>query len=254
MFVKDLIFFLFLCFALFSNVHAQTVRVAVYNEPPFAEYKDGQFTGENIELARLFADSINADVVFLACPFVRCMSLVKKGEADMIFGVKRTAAREKDYAFLDQPYTIQHFPLQFYTLKSRQIKIDQYEDLSGLVVGTVRGSVYYPDFDRDNQLTKVSVTSSQQLLELLMKQRIDTFIEREDSLLPLLRQDNKYQKQIVPNKYMYDKQVDVHLALSKRSFIYQYRDQLSYNLQQFLTNGDIDRVLARTDKKHQADY
>ena len=254
MFVKDLIFLLILCCSISFNAQAQTVRVAVYNEPPFSEYKDGKFTGENIELAHLFADSINADVVFLACPFIRCMSLVKKGEADMIFGVKRTKEREKDYAFLDQPYTIQHFPLQFYTLKSRPIKIDQYEDLSGLVVGTVRGSVYYPDFDKDAQLTKVSVTSSQQLLELLMKRRIDTFIEREDSLLPLLQKDEDYQNQIVSNKYMYDKQVDVHLALSKRSFIYQYRDQLSYNLQQFLSNGDIDKVTARTDKKHQADY
>lgn len=248
MFVKYPLFFLFLSFSLFSHAQAQTVRVAVYNEPPFAEYKDGQFTGEYIDLAYLFAKSINANVDFLTCPFVRCMSLVKKGDADMIFGIKRTPAREEEYAFLDQPYTTQHFPLQFYTLKSRQIKIDRHEDLSDLLIGTIRGSVYYPKFDLDHQLNKVSVTSSQQLLELLIKQRIDTFIEREDSLLLFLRQDKKYQYQIVANKYMHDEEVEEHLALSKRSFIYQYRKQLSRNLQQLIDNGDIDKVLIKTEK------
>lgn len=250
MFVKDLAFLLILSVSLVAGAQAETVRVAVYHEPPFAEYKDGKFVGENIDLAHLFAKSINAEVVFLSCPFIRCMSLVKKGEADMIFGVKRTKEREQDFAFLDQPYSIQHFPLQFYTLKSRPIKINSYQDLTGLVVGTIRGSVYYSDFDKDNSLTKVSVTSSQQLLDLLMKERIDTFIEREDSLTPWLKQDIKYQQQIVSNPYSYDKQVGVHLALSKNSFIYQYRDRLSHNLRQFLTNGALDKVLSKTDATH----
>ncbi len=254
MFVKDLTFLFILCSSLFLHVQAQTVRVAVYQEPPFAELKDGKFIGENIDLAHLFANSINADVTFLSCPFIRCMSLVKKGEADMIFGVKRTKAREQDYAFLDQPYTIQHFPLQFYTLKSRAIQINQYEDLTGLVVGTIRGSAYFPDFDNDQELTKVSVTSNQLLLDLLLKKRIDTFIERQDSLAPWLQQNIEYQDQIIPNPYSYDKQVGVHLALSKNSFIYQYREQLSNNLQQFLSNGEIEKVLAKTDIKHDSSH
>ncbi|MBO9491190.1 transporter substrate-binding domain-containing protein [Endozoicomonas sp. G2_1] len=237
--------FLLLCLvcALALPVKAETVKVAVYLEPPFAEIKGDTFVGDNVELAKLFADGIGADVRFLQCPFARCMSMVKSGQADMIFGIKRTAAREKDYAFLSQAYRIQHYPLHFYTLKSRQLDINNYRDLQDLTIGVLRGGLYYDQFDQDKSLNKIAVTSRTQLIDMLLKGRIDTFLEREESVIPLIS-DLDQQANITPAKYNYDQLVEVHVALSKRSFIYQYKDLLSSNLNNYLANGDIEKIIS----------
>jgi len=240
--------FLFLFFT-FNTLASNTgeIRVAVFIEAPFAYIKNHQLAGENIEIAKLLAKSINLTPIFIQCPFVRCLAMVKNGQADMIFGLKKTPQRVKQLHFLAPAYLIQHVPLSFYTLKSKNLIIDKYEDLQTLSVGLLRGGTYFDKFDHDSNINKVELTSRMQLVKMLLRGRIDTFLEREESVKPLVS-PKIYRQQLKLANYKYDKTVKGYIGVSKNAPISNYVEILSKNLQVFMTNGTIANLMENRPK------
>ncbi|MEW6981364.1 substrate-binding periplasmic protein [Colwelliaceae bacterium 6471] len=222
----------------------RSLKIATYIEPPFTQIVDNKFTGQNIEIAKLLASSINLEPVFIRCPFARCMSMIEHGDADMIIALRKTAEREKFLTYLTPPYHTQHFPLRFYTLANSNISIERYEDLANLTIGTLRATTYFDRFDHDASLNKVNVTEFEQLINMLKKQRIDTFLEREESVLALMTKE-EYDTTFKLAKFQYDNAVDVYAAMSKNSPKLKYLEQLSDNLEQFIQDGTIKALLKR---------
>ena len=234
---------------LFFSAHAEadpdkTIRVATYIEPPFANFIDNEFIGENIEIAKLLATSMNYEAVFIHCPFARCMTMIKQGQADMIIAIRKTKAREKFLNYLTPPYYIQHHQLKFYTLADANIAINTYDDLKSLTVGALRGTKYFDQFDFDQQLKKVEVTSIAQLINLLKKQRIDTFLEREESVLAWIEEE-EYQRLFKLAEYEYDNAVGVYVAISKKSPRHKDVGYLSTQLAKFVDDGTIHAIIGR---------
>ena len=99
------------------------LKVAVFLEPPFVDLVDNELVGENIEIVHLLAKSIKLTPIFLNCPPIRCLTMVKQGQADMILGLSKIPSREKDLIFLNPPYLLQQEPLRFFTLKEKNLTI-----------------------------------------------------------------------------------------------------------------------------------
>lgn len=70
---------------------------------------------------------------------------------------------------------------------------------------------------------------------------VATFIEREESILPLVPLI-QYQKKFSLANYQYSKTVDSHIAISKHSNIKEYAERLSKQLQIFETDGTIKAI------------
>lgn len=217
------------------------LKIATFIEPPFVNLVGNQFVGENIDIARLLAKSVNLKPVFIRCPFARCLSMAKRGQADMIMGLRKLSEREKDLIFLNPPSMIQHYPLRFFTLTSKKTEINSFEDLKKLSVGTLRGGSYFELFDKNNAIKKVELTSREQLVKMLLRGRIDTFIEREESILPLLPL-KEYQQKFSLANYRYDKAVNSYIAISKHSDINVYATSLSEQLKNLVANGKIKAI------------
>ena len=217
--------------------------IATFIEPPFVALKNHRLIGSNIEVAKLLANAINLKAVFVRCPFARCLSMVKAGKADMIFGLRKTPEREKELVFLSPPLMIQHYPLRFFTLAKRQLKISKLADLTPLAVGVLRGATHFEAFDNNRKIHKVDVTSRNQLVSMLLKGRIDTFADREESIKPLLSTDD-YQKKLALASYQYDRAEKSYIAVSKKSHIKQYTPQLKQTLQQLTNDGTIDKIMS----------
>ncbi|MCW8833897.1 MAG: transporter substrate-binding domain-containing protein [Colwellia sp.] len=226
---------------LFAKEHKGEVKIATFIEPPFVDVVKGQFVGENIEIAKLLAASVGLKPIFIRCPFARCLTMVKRGHADMIFGLRKLPEREKDLLFLNPPYFNQHYPLRFFTLSSKPLSINSFDDLKDLTVGILRGATYFDLFDEDNSIRKVELTTRKQLVDMLLRGRIDTFIEREESIVPLLPTEEYSQKLLLAN-YQYDKSVDSYIAISKYSAIKTYAQPLSTQLKNLVTNGTIKNI------------
>ena len=238
---------LFCCFSSLAIADKSELKIATFIEPPFVDLVGNKLVGENIEIAKLLAMSVGLQPIFIRCPFARCLTMVKRGQADMIFGLRKFPEREKELIFLDPPSMIQHYPLRFFVLSSNKIIIDSFDDLKKLSIGTLRGGSYFELFDKSNSFTKVELTSREQLVHMLLKDRIDAFIEREESILPLLPLE-EYQQKFTLANYQYDKVVNSYIAISKNSNIKIYEERLSQQLQNLVTSGTIKAIKMKSDK------
>jgi len=218
--------------------HGDAIRVATFIEPPMVNFVNGKFIGENIDVARLLAKKLNKKVTFIQCPIARCLSMIKDGKADMIISLKKTAARMQYMTFLSQPFKVQNNPLRFYTLQNSPLKINTFNDLHNLSVGTVRGAAYFEEFDNNNSIDKVAVTGHLQLIQMLLKGRIDTFLEREETIRPLI-DNNLYNEKIKLAKYQYNNPVYSYIAISKKSPFHQATKEISAKLKNLIANGEF---------------
>jgi len=218
------------------------LKIATYLEPPFVDLVDNKFVGEDITLVKALAGAVHLEPVFILCPFVRCEALVKTGKADMIISVRKTSIRMKDMIFLKPAIFIQKKPIRFYLNKDSNLKVDSYKDLNGLVIGTVRGSTYYDEFDQDASLVKVQTTNRQQLLGMLAANRIDTFLEREELIIPLMS-GGSYINKFKLAMYKYEKSVEGFIAISKYSKIADYGAKLSNELAKILAGKNKEIIL-----------
>lgn len=220
------------------------IRVAVFLEPPFVDYVDNQWQGENIALIKLLANRVNLTPKFIRCPFARCLSMVKSGQADLIMGLIKSKEREEYLTFIEPPHLLQYKPLRFFTLTKTNLTINNIDDLKPLLVGTIRGAAYHPEFDNCKATKKVEITSREQLVKMLLKGHIDTFLEREESIKPLLSPQD-YQQKITLANYQYDDPIGSYIAVSKSTAIAGYAKQLSQQLAQIISSGELAQIRAK---------
>ena len=238
---------IFLCFLTFksSAQPSRGVIIAMHIEPPFSDIVDGNFVGENIEIAKALANKLGKKIKFIYCPIARCFSLVQAGQADMIIAVRKTALRKAFLNYLSPPIKIQKLPLRFYVRSSNEIVLNAYEDLHAIKVGVLRGASYFDKFDHDTSIAKIPLTNHQQLINMLLKGRIDTFLEREESITPLVDKD-VYATKIKLASFSYDKGVGSYIAISKKSHLSEELESLSTALASLTQSGELDRIIKKT--------
>lgn len=224
-----------------SNV----INLATYVEPPYANFVNDEYVGIHVDIINAIAAKLNISVNFIQCPFVRCLSLMKTGDADLIIGIKLTTERSQYMSYITPPFSIQHFPLRFFVQKDSEIKLDEYQDLKSLRIGTLRGVSYFEQFDNDQSLSKFEVREYQQLIQMLLKSRIDTFMEREESILPWIDQD-VYQTQVKLANYQYAKAMGSYIAVSKNSSWHSKLVELKVVAQQLIDSGEMKHILSKS--------
>ena len=163
------------------------VKVAVHIEPPIVDFINNEFVGRHIEIAQALVIAMGKDIQFIQCPFARCFSMLQKGDVDWF---EKNQGTTKTISFLKSPMQYQHFPLRFYVNTKNAIKIHTYEDLEGLTLEVLRGGSYFERFDQDKKLIKIEMTTHEQLVNMMHKKRIDTFLKREESVLPWINKEN----------------------------------------------------------------
>jgi ABC-type amino acid transport substrate-binding protein len=242
----------FFIFATLTNIvfaSAGKINVAVFLEPPYIDLVDNKLVGENIDIVNYLTQAINLEPVFIQCPPVRCLTMVKQGQVDMLIGLSKSSLREKDLIYIEPPYLLQHQPLRFFTLKTQQLTITQFSDLNPLLVGTLRGAIYFPEFDKNREIKKVELTTRIQLVNMLLKGRIDTFLEREESVSPLLS-PTEYQNKFVMADYQYNKPINSYIVLSRHSSAKRYTKELSRALAKAIVDGTIQKIRTTSRKTH----
>jgi polar amino acid transport system substrate-binding protein len=221
------------------------IIVAMYIEPPFSAIVDGKFVGENIDIATALANKVGRKAKFVYCPLARCLSLLQEGHADMIVAVRKTRIRQQFLHYLTPAIKIQKRPLRFYMRSSNKIDIGTYEDLKTLRIGVLRGASYFDKLDHDTSITKIPLTNHKQLVDMLLKGRIDTFLEREESITPLVNQD-VYASDIKLATFSYDKGVGSFIAISKKAAIASNKSLLSKALLKLRNSGKLDEIISKT--------
>lgn len=232
--------YLFSAFYVQAKVN-ETIIIASHVNPPSVYINDGKFTGYNVDIANMLVSRLNKKPAFVYCPFARCLSMLKDGQADMMIAINKTPERQIYIDYLEQPFLSIHTPVKFYSSKHKNINIEKYEDLKGLNIGVLRGASYFKRFDNDASLNKVYISTHRQLINLLVKGRIDTFLGREISIRHQVSKQI-YQEELKEMSYIYSKANDFYIGMSKKSIFNEQVDELSKMLDELLESGAIDTL------------
>lgn len=151
-----------------ANAEEGVVRACIDDHPPYQVLADEPY-GSHIDALKVMATVLDKRLEYIRSPnFARCIAMLRNGEVDVIAGLGKTPEREK-FAF----YTPFKQADALKVISKNSITINKYEDFSGKIIGVSRGTMYFPRFDNDKSLNKISIQNERVGLSLLLKNRID---------------------------------------------------------------------------------
>jgi len=140
----SLLFALFACsltlFACLSSAWAsETVRVAVYDNPPLVVLEEGRAPrGIFVELLELVAEKEGWKLEYQIGTWPQCLQMLETNLSDLIVAIAHSEQREKRYAFTDQTVISNWGVIH----ARRGLEVQSYIDLDGKTIALPRSDVY----------------------------------------------------------------------------------------------------------------
>ena len=229
------------------------LRYAVFPAPPYmigADDDNSLMSGIDVEIVQEIARRSQLKVEFIKCTWARCLELMKSGEADLLSSAYKKPDRKVYMTYFDQSY-LDQLPIAFYTLKSKNVVVQKYEDIYQFDnIGVLRDASYFDRFDHDTHAKKFEVTSQEQLFPMLLTGRIDAmagYVPTENYRLST----GGYRSQIERSTYVYQEQALVYMTISNLSPLLARLQELNQINSVLLTDGTISRIINAYYEKYQ---
>lgn len=172
------IHFCLLCgLILLANVaHAENRKMVIHFEeyPPYEYTEDGEVKGINMDLMKEAFKRMDIKLSFKPMPWKRGVYELQNGGIVCLASGFKTPEREVYTFFPSEPLAMENVVVV--TSAVSGVEITSLEDLRGLTIGVVREYAYGHDFDSMLGLNKIEATSNNQLLKMLLSQRMDVAI------------------------------------------------------------------------------
>jgi polar amino acid transport system substrate-binding protein len=241
-----------LCFTLaltllLTNVAAQTqpVKLVMVTEvwPPF-RMNDPQspsgFTGIDIDLTLELSARIGIPIEIARVPWARALEMMRTGTADLITGVAWTEERARFMVYAATSYASVR-PM-FLAPTGRGASVRAYGDLQGKSIGLSTNSAYFPQFNEDNTLNKVGLSTEVQILQMLALSRLDLAIGTDPNLSWDMARLGLKDK-VEPTSWQPDYRTALFVAVSARSPAASLVGQIDQAIQSMMADGTMDRIL-----------
>lgn len=237
-----LVLMLACCFPLRADEPAP-LRVMTDLWPPFRmQGADGALQGLDIDLLNQLSQRTGLRFTVQRAPWARGLAALEQGRADLMTGLAKTPEREAYIDYLPQPYY--GCSPRFYTTPERAPILRDYGQLAGLNVGYVLESAYFEPFDSDRDLNKVAVTTETQLLDMLVRGRLQAVIGTDCQVDYQLR-DPQWVNRVVKAAYRPTARTELYIGFSRqRGLSAEYR-KLSEALGQLQAEGWIAQAARR---------
>jgi polar amino acid transport system substrate-binding protein len=201
---------LLLTFLLCPNAHSTELVACIDDHPPYQVIAEKPY-GTHINALEVLADVLNKQLKFIKSPnFARCVVFLKQGQVDVIAGLNPSTERDK-FSF----YTPFKPADDLRVLSKEGITITKYDDLKGKIIGISRGTSYFPRFDNDNELKKITMQSDRIGFSLLLKNRVDLILVSPVMLKTLSEELNTENLKISPIKLSEMRNKETNFGFSK---------------------------------------
>lgn len=219
----------------------EPLRVMTDLWPPFRmEDESGQLQGLDIDLLAELSRRTGLRFDVERAPWARGLAALEQGKADLMTGLAKTAERERYIQYLDAPYYA--CSPRFYANPALATRLDDYEKLRGLRIGHVLESVYFQPFDGDQALNKVGVSNESQLLQMLVRGRIDVLVGT-DCQVDYALLTPELGGRIVKAAYRPEARTDLYIGFSRQRL--ERLPQLAAALETLLREGWVARAARR---------
>lgn len=231
---------LMLCGCAWAQQPGQPLRVVTDYWPPFRMAGvDGQLQGLDIDLLNELEKRTGLHFEIRLQPWARALEDMRSGQADLMTGLARTAEREQYIDYLEPSYYA--CAPRLYGAPARAASLASYQQLQGLRIGYVLQSVYFEPFDSDSTLLKVGVKNEEQLLQMLLRGRVELLIGTDCQVDFQLR-DPQLAPHLAKLAYQPPASTPLYLGLSRAAGHSDERDLLADTLQQLLHEGWLQRA------------
>ena len=230
------------CAGAWAEPAAEPLRVVTDYWPPFRMAgRDGRIEGLDIDLLEELQRRTGVQFEVRRQLWARALEDMRRGQADLMTGLARTAEREQYIDYLQPAYHA--CAPRLYGSPQRAASIRDYAQLTGLRIGYVLQSAYFEPFDSDPALTKIGVKNEEQLLQMQLRGRIEVLIGTDCQVDFQLR-DPQLAGQLVKLAYQ-PPQTLLFIGLSRASPRLAERERLSAALQALLREGWLERAAQR---------
>ncbi|XXJ21252.1 substrate-binding periplasmic protein [Desulfovibrio caledoniensis] len=216
-------------------------RLVTVAFPLFAPYRtmeNGRPAGLVVTLLDEVAKRMGFKVKFVEVSFHRAMYMLDNGDVDIMPGLFKRKDREERYLYVETPY--RHERTSFFVLRDGP-RIESYDDLRGLTIGTLEEVKYFDRFDSDDALIKKPVLSDMLNIRKLLEGRIDCFaMAGEVAKQKIAMAGGK--ERIVQAAYRPPKKDGVYLVFSRRSPNKDLVEKLNETLSAMERAGELDRL------------
>jgi polar amino acid transport system substrate-binding protein len=172
-------------FITFSQAFAEqkNIVIATLEYPPFIYSDKNQIKGPIVEKVKEIFDKLGVNVTIKILPIARGLLMVKNGEVDAYFSLKKTPERENVLLFTETPLIKQ--PFVFFTKKDSNVKwFGSIADIKNYRIGVVSQTSYGMVFDGYVKGGLISNIDESQSFELNIKKliagRVDLVINSYD--------------------------------------------------------------------------
>jgi len=200
---------------------------------------EGYIDGLHSKYLKYIAEKLSLNLTIDIMPFARRVKAITNGELDIIVGIQQTKSREDEFVYI-KPY-YESLSYRFFSLVKNKNSITKYEDLREKLIGVNRHAKYFSPFDSDETLQKVSTSSLQQNIDLLLYGRTMAFIHYEESVLPKLVDLNLTSK-ISKTVYQPQHIIKHYIAISNKSHLMNLRKKLQELVKTGIENGDFIKI------------
>lgn len=197
--------------------------------------------GPDAKLIKAIADKLNSDLKFKFAPFKRRLQLMKDGDIDFMSGLLKTAEREKYIYYVYPPYK-ERSDTVFFLPRGKRARLQKYDDLYAMKIGTNHGSNYFPQFDHDTKLNKEAVSSGVPNFRKLLLGRIDTVIYAEAGGIDLVHKIGIADR-VEMAEYRFARQKYVHIGISRKSHLMDHLVKIDSLIGSMIESGEIKRII-----------
>ncbi len=201
---RIIVCFAFLAICEVCEVFAQQnkILIATLEYPPFI-YSDGdQVKGPIVDKVKNIFGRLGVDVTIQILPIARGLLMVKNGEVDAYFSLKKTPEREQDLLFTHTPLIQQPFVF-FVKNNSKILWNGNLDDVKNYTIGVVSKTSYGMIFDEYVKNKNIPHIDEAQSFELNVKKliagRVDLVINSYDVGQFLLRKFNSENEVVALN-------------------------------------------------------
>jgi len=205
---KTILFLLiFICL---PNAQGKDLVACIDDHPPYQVVAEKPY-GTHISALEVLADVLEKQLKFIKSPnFARCVAFLKQGQADVIAGL--IPSTERDVFSFYTPFKAAD---DLRVLSKEGITIKKYDDFHGKIIGVSRGTSYFPRFNNDNELKKISIQNERIGFSLLLKNRIDLIMVSSAMLATLSKELDNSNLKISPIKLSEMRNKETNFGFSK---------------------------------------
>jgi polar amino acid transport system substrate-binding protein len=226
--------------------------------PRFHEFAGrGLPTGPSVNVMQELAKRVGFELNYSPrTPIARCFRQMATGSADLMINLNFTEERDKlMYLF---PYN-ENIPESLYLRGNDSRLIDQFSQLTPLILVTVRNYTYNPTLMaliHNQKEQHIEVDSIAAGFELLRKGRVDGLIVPTQSSLEVIRNNPKfhYQFRKAALRFRFAQPRYVNIGLSRNSKHLHLKEKIAQTIETMRTDGTIDQLYKITSEQEDQQY